>query len=80
MKTSMIKYAGAIGLAGALAVMAATSSFAQTRTGEDGGKGYPFPYCVPQDESAALRQSPFCSGQSERVGFARPELAITRSD
>ncbi len=60
MKTSMMKYVGAIGLAGALALMAATSSFAQIRTGEEGGKGYPFPYCVPQDESSGLRQSLYC--------------------
>ncbi len=60
MKTSVTRYLGAIGLAGALAVLAATSSFAQLRTGEGGGSGFPYQYCVPQDESAGLRQPLFC--------------------
>ncbi len=60
MKTSIMKYGGAIGLAGALALVAATSSFAQIRTGE-GSNGYPYQYCVPQDESAGLRQALYCA-------------------
>jgi hypothetical protein len=39
MKSSTTKYVGAIVLAGALALVAATPSFAQIRTGEEGGNG-----------------------------------------
>jgi hypothetical protein len=60
MKTSLRKYVGAIGLAGALALMGAASSFAQVGAGEGGGYGYPHQYCVPQDESAGVRQPLYC--------------------
>ena len=59
MKASLMKYVGAVGLAGALAFMAAASSFAQVGTGE-GGYGYPYQYCVPEDEGAGLRRPLYC--------------------
>ena len=65
MKTSVKKYVGAIGLAGALALIAATSAFggpdvAQLRPDEGGGAGFPYQYCVPQDENSGLRQPLYC--------------------
>jgi hypothetical protein len=67
MKASVKKYAGAIGLAGALVVVTATSAFAQSgpdfaqlRPDEGGGGGFPYQYCVPQDENSGLRQPLYC--------------------
>ena len=66
MKTSVKKYVAAIGLAGGLVLVAGTSSlaqspaeFAQIRP-EEGGGGFPYQYCVPQDENSGLRQPLYC--------------------
>jgi hypothetical protein len=61
MKTSLVKYVEATALAGALALAAATSSFAQTRTAADGTRRMS-QYCVPQDDSLAA-QKIFCRGE-----------------
>jgi hypothetical protein len=60
MKISLVKYVGAIGLAGALALMAAASSFAQFGPGEGAALWLSVPYCVPEDESAGLRRPLYC--------------------
>jgi hypothetical protein len=67
MKTSVKKYVAAIGLAGGLVLVAGTSSlaqspaeFAQIRPDEGGGGGFPYQYCVPQDENSGLRQPLYC--------------------
>jgi hypothetical protein len=68
MKMSVTKYVRAIGLAGALAVVTPTTAFAQSgpdfaqiRPDEGGGGGgFPYQYCVPQDENSGLRQPLYC--------------------
>jgi hypothetical protein len=65
MTTSVKKYVGAIGLAGTLTLIAVTSAFggpdlAQIRPEDGGGAGFPYQYCVPQDENSGLRQPLYC--------------------
>jgi hypothetical protein len=67
MKKSVKQHAGAAALAGALALTAAVSAFAQgapdfaqLRPEDGGGAGFPYQYCVPQDENSGLRQPLYC--------------------
>jgi hypothetical protein len=48
MKTAAMQYVVTIALTGALGLMAATSSFAQARTGAEGGS-YLSQHCVPPE-------------------------------
>jgi hypothetical protein len=49
-KTTLMKYLAAIGLVSALAVGAATSSFAQRHD----------PSCIPQYDSSGAQTAPYC--------------------
>jgi uncharacterized membrane protein len=61
MKTSLVKCVEAAALAGALALAAATSSFAQTRTAADGTRKLS-QYCVPPDDSLTAHRI-FCRAE-----------------
>jgi hypothetical protein len=50
MKTVIAKYLGAVGLGAALALSAATASFAQRHD----------PNCIPQYDSSGAQTAPYC--------------------
>jgi hypothetical protein len=50
MRTTILRYAANAGLIGLLALVAASGSFAQVRTGAPAGNELA-QYCAPQDES-----------------------------
>jgi hypothetical protein len=66
MNKSAKHYAGAAALAGALALAAVSAlaqggpDLAQLRPEDGGGAGFPYQYCVPQDENSGLRQPLYC--------------------
>jgi hypothetical protein len=50
MKTPVLKYVSALGIVAALALTAATSSFAQTHD----------PNCIPHYDSSGAQTAPYC--------------------
>jgi hypothetical protein len=50
MKTSVMKFVAALGVAGALALTATTASFAQNRGSN----------CIPQYDSSGAQKAPYC--------------------
>ena len=59
MKTIATRYAMIAGLAGALALTAVSSSFAQTRAGAD-GRATVSQYCAPLDEESPEARRFYC--------------------
>jgi hypothetical protein len=53
MKTTMMKLGAALGLAGALALGAATASFAQNPYSQQNS-------CIPQYDSSGAQKAPYC--------------------
>ena len=61
MRTTILRYAANAGLIGLLALVAASGSFAQVRTGAPAGNELA-QYCAPQDESPDAHRF-YCRGE-----------------